>query len=112
MRNDEKRTPEAELEALKELVASEGWTILQEHVASAWGSEAFERTLEEELTKDRSMSDQLALTKRIQDTFKGVRAEARWVALRILQLEAVIAEAKKQHATPLDRYAEFRRVPR
>lgn len=109
MITSEKRTPEAELEALKDLVASDGWQVLQEHLAQAWGPEAYERAIDGALAKDHDPSDEIAITRRIRDTFKGVRAEAAWVTTRIGELQAAV---KRKHAPSVDPFAHVRRVVR
>lgn len=102
------RTPEAELQALKDLVACEGWDILQAHLETAWGSDACLAQIDKTLEK-AAPEDELAITKRIRDTFKGVRAEARWVLQRIAELEAALKDKRPSIA---DRFVNLRRVPR
>jgi hypothetical protein len=105
----ETRSHEAQLEALKELAASEGWAIYQEHVAQAWGAEECLEQIDKALV-GASPEEELAITKRIRDTFKGVRAEATWVSRRITALEAIVKEQRKPAL--VDRFAGLRRVPR
>lgn len=106
------RTPESELQALKDLVACDGWDLLRAHLDTAWGPEACLERIDAAI-KDLRPGDELAelaVTKRIRDTFKGVRAEARWVEHRILELEAIVKE--RQKPSLVDRFAGLRRVPR
>lgn len=105
-------TPESELQALQDLVACDGWDVLQTHLDRAWGAEACIEAIDKAI-KDLRPGDELAelaVTKRIRDTFKGVRAESGWVTHRIQELQAIVAERKKPAI--LDRFAGFRRVPR
>lgn len=104
----EKRSPEAELQALQELVTCDGWDVLQAHLDAAWGAEACLAAIDAALTKHVRPEDELAVTKRIRDTFKGVRAEAGWVKQRIAELETAV---KAKAATPTeDRFAHLRRA--
>lgn len=104
------RTPEAELQALQDLIACDGWDVLQEHLASAWGAEACLARIDDALT-GVGPEDELAITKRIRDTFKGVRAEASWVKQRIAELEAAV-KTRKASGSIVDRFAHLRRVGR
>jgi hypothetical protein len=104
----EPRSHEAELQALKEMVAGEGWQIVQEHLESAWGDSACMAQIDRAIDK-AAPEDELAITKRIRDTFKGVRAEARWVTQRIQELEDGIKA--KTTKSVVDRFTGFRRGP-
>lgn len=100
-------TPEAELQALKDLVQSDGWQVLQAHLEQAWGDSACLDEIDKAI-KGVDPIDELAVTKRIRDTFKGVRAEASWVTKRISELEGAI---KKKPIAIVDRFKGLRRVP-
>lgn len=102
------RTPEAELQALKDLVACDGWDVLQDHLDTAWGDTACLAAIDHAL-EHAPPEDELAITKRIRDTFKGVRAEASWVRRRIAELETAL---KHKPTSIVDRFAQLRRVPR
>lgn len=104
-------THEAELQALKDLVESDGWKVLQAHVAQAWGDAACLQQIDATLAKDHDPGDEIAITRRIRDTFKGVRAEASWVRSRITELEGIVKD-KKEARSFVDRFAGLRRVPR
>lgn len=101
-------TPEAELQALKDLVACDGWDIYQAHIAHAWGADACIAAIDMAIT-NVTPDDELAVTKRIRDTFKGVRAEATWATQRIAELEGAI---KHKPIATVDRFLQFRRGPR
>lgn len=111
MIDSEQMTPEAELQALKDLVASDGWQVVQAHVEQAWGDRACLDKIDEALAKGTAIEDELAVTKRIRDTFRGVRAEAAWVRRRITELEAIV-KAQRGRPAVFDRFAGLRRTPR
>jgi hypothetical protein len=101
-------TPDAELQALKDLVVSDGWQVLQAHLETAWGSDACLAAIDQALLR-AAPEDELAITKRIRDTFKGVRAEASWVTQRVSELETGL---KHKPVSIVDRFLQHRRVPR
>lgn len=75
-----------ELQALRELVISDGWRVYLQHMQQAWGSEAFEEKLNSEL-EGLPIDERGSVTDRMRDTFRGVRAQARWPDFRIKELE-------------------------
>ena len=96
-------TPDAQLAALKDLVESDGWKLYLAHVAEAWGPEAFERALDQALD-GADPADETAVTRRMRDTFKGVRADVTWP-------ETTIAVLSKPKASVVDDvFARFRRA--
>lgn len=100
-------TPEAEREALKAMVQSEGWHIFMAHMNAAWGPAACEAALRE--AKKLSPPDEWPFeSTRILDSFAGMRASVRWPDERIRQL----GEATKAASAKLvDTFAKLRRGP-
>lgn len=101
------RTPEAECAALEDLLRSEGWELYVAQMKAAWGPEAYERRLDDALDGNVAPTDELAITRRIRDTFKGVRATLAWPEERVRALKdgqrTVTAKAG-------DAFQQFRRV--
>jgi DNA-binding transcriptional regulator GbsR (MarR family) len=97
-----------ERQALEDMVQSHGWAIFQAHVAKVWGPEAFESAVARALA-ECPPDEERALTSRIHDTFKGVRATLKWPEE---QLKALKAGADRQKAVAADPFALFRRGPK
>lgn len=100
------RSPDSERQALEDLLRSDGWAIVMEQMQSAWGAEAYERRLDDTLDGAKA-EDELAITRRIRDTFKGVRASFKWPEERVRTLKAA---PKQPGSGPA--YEQFRRGPR
>jgi hypothetical protein len=98
-------TPDAERTALEDMLRSEGWAIFTAHMGIAWGPEAYERAIDGELEKNRDPMDEIAITRRIRDTYKGVRASLLWPTERVKAL-------KDTKSGRSDGFAGFRRGPR
>lgn len=101
---------QAERRALEDLLQSDGWKLFAAHMATAWGPEEYERKLDAllEAADTRgalSPDEEIALTRRVRDTFKGVRASMRWPEERVRQL----VDATKPKEGAFDR---FRRTPK
>lgn len=99
-------TPEAERTALEDMLRSDGWVVFQRHMAARWGAEEYERTVDAALEAKHDPVDEIAITRRIRDTFKGVRASMKWPEERVKALK----DAPKETLT--DRFAGLRRGPR
>lgn len=98
-------TAEAERVALEDLLKSDGWQVFKAHMDLAWGAEEFERRVDSELDKERAdPMQELAVTKRIRDTFKGVRASLKWPDERLRALKDGTA------TKPKGIFGEFRRI--
>jgi hypothetical protein len=81
------RTPDATRQALEDMLRSDGWEVFESHMAIAWGAEAFERSVDQELEKNGDPMNEVAVTRRIRDTFKGVRASLKWPEEQIRKLK-------------------------
>lgn len=104
-------TPAAELAALTALVESDGWRLVRLHLDQAWSDAACLEQIDKALERgSHSAEEELAITRRIRDTFKGVRAEARWVEQRIADLKGALENANTR-ASIVDRFKGLRRVP-
>lgn len=99
-------TPDAERQALKELLESDGWAIYAQRGEEAWGSAACERALRES-RKTTDPADWPFESTRILDTFEAMRAELRWPAERIRMIESGEKTLKQ---TVVDRFAHLRRA--
>lgn len=99
-------TPEAERTALEDMLQSEGWAIFTAHMDKAWGADAFEHHIDTELKKEGDPMNEIAITRRIRDTFKGVRASLKWPKDRI----DVLKQAPGH--TLMDQFAHLRRGPK
>ena len=73
-------------QALTDLLQSDGWRLFSEQMGTAWGAEAFEQRVDQELEKRQPGDDELAVVMRIRDTFKGVRASLDWPKTRLREL--------------------------
>lgn len=93
------RTPESERAALEDLLQSEGWAIFTAHMGAAWGPEAYERQIDAALD-GAPTDDEPAITRRIRDTFKGVRASLKWPEERVRTLK----DAKAQEPQGFERF--------
>ena len=96
-------TPDAERQALIDMLRSDGWAIFAKHMAEAWGPAAYEHWIDKELDKPHDPVDEIAITRRIRDTFKGVRVSLKWPEERVKAL----TETK-----PAGVFDGFRRGPR
>jgi hypothetical protein len=100
-------TPEAERQALEELVQSDGWHILMAHMDEAWGPEACEAALRD-AKKNATPEEWPFETTRILDAFAAMRANVRWPQERIRALKDG-APARVLKARIMDPFQKFRR---
>ena len=100
----ERLSPDAEREALKAMVQSEGWRIFMAHIDDRWGAAACEAALRDSV-KSVTPEEWPFESRRILDAFAGMRADVRWPEARIRTL----GDAKKPG--PLDRFAGLHRRP-
>lgn len=83
------------------MLQSEGWQIFMDHVRQAWGPDAFETAIDRVLA-ETPPDQELAVTSRMRDTFKGVRADLRWPEERVRVLTDGTSKG-------MDPFAKFRR---
>lgn len=96
---------EAQLEALRDLVRSEGWRLFTRHMERSWGAAACEQALRESRAKC-DPSEWPFESARILDTFAGMRSSFKWPEEQIKSLTA------GQHAKTLtERFTGLRRAP-
>lgn len=103
------RTPQAERDALEQLLASEGWAIVKEMVQAAHGPEAFERAFDDALrgVKPSEVLDfERAVTPQIRAAFQAARGV-------IAMVESRVAALKDAERSPkaAGRFGAFRRGP-
>lgn len=99
-------SPEAEQQALKDLLESDGWAIYVRRGSSAWGPEACEQALRE-ARKNADPAEWPFESMRILDTFAAMRAELSWPAERLRSLVSGEAVLRTKAA---DRFATLRRT--
>lgn len=104
----EQRTPEAERAALDVLIHSEGWQIVKQMVADAYGAEAFEREFDAVMKELRPGDDERAAVTQVRAAFKAARDVLARVESRFHALNAA-EQAKKQPSSP---FAALRRITR
>jgi hypothetical protein len=81
------RTPDAERQALEDLLMSDGWRVYKEHVAIAWGPAACEQALRD-AKQNSDPAEWPFESVRILDSFAGMRAELTWPEKRHEALKA------------------------
>jgi hypothetical protein len=93
---------QTELEALTDLVASDGWQRYQAHVESEWGAEAYARQIDATIARAKhtgaSVERELC---ELGAACRHVRLSVQWPLLRIAQL--------KQSKKPVGRFSMRRR---
>jgi hypothetical protein len=99
-------TPDAQLDALTEMVQSVGWQVYMQHVEAAWGPVAMEAALR--AAKQNSTPEEWPFdSTRILDTFEAMRADLRWPEA---QIEVLRKAVKRGDATGV--FDKWRRGPR
>lgn len=102
-------TPDEERQVLKDLVESDGWKLYMDQMSKAWGAEAFESRLSEEL-ENAIAEERPALSSTMLATFKGVRASLRWPEERLRQIRDGVQPQARGALNQM--HAAFQRVRR
>ena len=94
-----------QIEALKDLVRSEGWRLFMAHMEQSWGHAACETALRD--SRQKCAPEEWPFeSSRILDTFAGMRASVKWPEEQIKTLQS----SKASRLVP-DRFALLRRGP-
>lgn len=105
----ERRTPEAEREALEGLIRSDGWSLYRAAMEDRWNHEAYEREIRAVTHDVRAGEDVTGLIQQINATYEGMRKMLKWPEERLRQIRDG-AEGRKA-AMVTDVFARFRRTP-
>jgi hypothetical protein len=94
-------TAEEERQVLRDLLESDGWRLYIAQMGRAWGSEALEQQLSDEL-ESAIADERQPITDTLLKTFRGVRRSLKWPEERLRQLTegqtAAPAVLGKMHA--------------